>query len=367
MTTSLLQRILGTSIVFEHDPGELDIWLSALPKFPPEADLASRATLLTQQIYLLSFVDDAFRRTTRTPYRYLEESMSLVPDHFSPAKPYEMISPVLMTMLEQLKAKLLGELLSTDAAGVVMGWLRRVILGMSGKMRNVIFLEAVTACVEATLEEAKMRGQSRGGLKGVLEGMKEDLKRVFGPLDEIRLAQEGPWRSRFDLVARDSPIRRRGQRFEADRRAVRVFLDDHCRSRPPCRVWAQSSFERTMLKIEDIEQSWTAIQALIASASDSSLSRMGGFTVHLLRSPSTTERKRLSLKVIERCLGKISSKILADRFKAIVFDAPEVQKLFNGSPGDDHRNRKSDRVPALIVVADHRRRSREHRSPLARG
>lgn len=192
MTVSLLHRILGASILFEHDPGELDIWLSALPKLPPDADLATRATLLTQQIYLLAFVDDAVRRTMRTPYRYLEESMSLVTGYFSPAKPYELISPVLMTVLEQLNAKILGELLSTEAAGVVMCWLRRVMLGLSGKMRNAIFLEAVTACVKATLEEAKMKGQSRAGLKAISVGMKNDLKQVFGLSDKIRLAQEGP-------------------------------------------------------------------------------------------------------------------------------------------------------------------------------
>ena len=105
-----------------------------------------------------------------------------------------------------------------------------------------------------------------------------------------------------------------------------------------------------MLKMQVGPEQWTTIQAITGSASDSSLSRMGCFTVHLLRSPCITERKWLYLGVIELCLRKISRKDLADRFKAIVFDAPIIQKLLTGFAGDDHRDRKSNRVPAMINV-----------------
>jgi len=180
MTTSLLNNLLLPSILFEHDSGELEIWLGALPKLPPDADVSSRAKLLTQHVHLLSFLDDCIRRAIRTPYKYIEESLSLVPDYFSPSKPYEMICPVLMTILEQLNAKIIGELISTEAAGVVMCWLKRVMLGLSGKMRDGQFLAAVLRRTGRTLEEARAKGQIRIGLAAVLKGMKSDMMRILG-------------------------------------------------------------------------------------------------------------------------------------------------------------------------------------------
>ncbi len=192
MTTALLHRLLLSSILFDHDQGELDIWLSALPRLSQDADLASRATLLTQQIYLLSFLDDCFRRAIKTPYRYIDDSMPLVPDYFSPSKPHEMVCPVIMTVLEQLNAKILGELISTDAAGVVMCWLRRAMLGLSGKMRDGKFLEAVVGRLRETLDAAKEKGQSRTGLRAVLKGIRDELHTVFGSVEGMEVDGEGP-------------------------------------------------------------------------------------------------------------------------------------------------------------------------------
>ena len=115
--------------------------------------------------------------------------MALVPDYFSPTKPYEMISPLLMTVLEQLNAKILGELMSTEAAGVVMCWWRRVLLGLTGKMRDGKFLEAIVERVETTLQVAREKVQARMGLGAVLAGMMTDMKTIFGA--KIALAVNG--------------------------------------------------------------------------------------------------------------------------------------------------------------------------------
>lgn len=113
--------------------------------------------------------------------------MSLIPEYFSPSREHEMISPLLMTILEQFKAKVLGELMSTEAAGVVLCWLRRVVLGLSGKMGDATFLEAVVGRIEATLRAASEKGQARLGLGKVLTGMKEDMKRLFGSLEQTEV------------------------------------------------------------------------------------------------------------------------------------------------------------------------------------
>jgi nucleolar pre-ribosomal-associated protein 1 len=181
MTTHLLERLLSESILFDHDPSESEIWLSALPRLDPSFDLETKARFTIQQVNLLSFLDDVVRRTIKTPYRYIEDNQLFISDplYFSPTKPWEMISPLMSCVMEQFKAKILGELIATDAAAVVLGYIKRVVVGLAGKVKDQRWLDGLLGGFDSVVKEAKGKGQARIGLSGLLEEMRRDLRRVF--------------------------------------------------------------------------------------------------------------------------------------------------------------------------------------------
>jgi nucleolar pre-ribosomal-associated protein 1 len=190
MTTSLLRKLLLVSIMFEHDHGELEIWLDALPALSSAGDITQRAFLIAQQIHLLSFLDECVRRCMKTPFRYIEDVTSLVPDYFSPMeRPHELITPLIMTIVEQLRAKIMGQLISTEAAGVVMGYLKRVIVGLSGKMTDGRWLLALLSNVEEAVKAAREKGQERKGLLGSVQQIQIALVQIFGG-QQVEVAEE---------------------------------------------------------------------------------------------------------------------------------------------------------------------------------
>lgn len=171
MTTTLLERLLHPSLLFEHDPTELNIWLDALPVIAE----GYGAMFTAQQVYLLSFVDECVRRCTKTAHRYIEEAAAV-----APLTPRETASPLLMTMVEQLRAKLLGMHIATEAAAVVANYLRRVLIGLLSKQSNTGFVEAITQRLIEAVDEAKGRGQPRHGLSEVLSQITADLGVING-------------------------------------------------------------------------------------------------------------------------------------------------------------------------------------------
>lgn len=85
-----------------------------------------------------------------------------------------------MAILEQFHAKVQGQLIATDAAVVVLGYLRRVMLGIMGKMDDPKFVNTVLAKLEETCEAAKTKGQERPGLETIIRAMRHDGTLVFG-------------------------------------------------------------------------------------------------------------------------------------------------------------------------------------------
>ena len=186
MTTSLLDRLLLNSIMFEHDHGELEIWLQALPSLAGVEDISQRAFLIAQQIHLLSFLDECVRRCMKTPYRYIEDTLTLVPDYFEPmTKPYQLVSPLVMVVFEQLRAKVFGELIATEAAGVVLGYLKRVVLGLCGKMKDGQWLVELVTKLESVVKDARGKGQERKGLLGSVQDIQMVLSTVFAGKQQV--------------------------------------------------------------------------------------------------------------------------------------------------------------------------------------
>ncbi|KAF9289666.1 hypothetical protein BGZ68_008857 [Mortierella alpina] len=120
LTRRLIAKLLGESILFQHDPSEANIWIEAIP-----TTNHGQSHLTTDQLAFLQFFDDCVARCLRTPYKYVDQSsviLKAVQDsvvmathqnqdnsiansiadsqHQNFAQQY---SPLLMTMLEQFQ------------------------------------------------------------------------------------------------------------------------------------------------------------------------------------------------------------------------------------------------------------------------
>ncbi|WWC58327.1 uncharacterized protein I303_100867 [Kwoniella dejecticola CBS 10117] len=308
-TVVLLEHLLVPTLLFEHDPSELTIWLEALPR---ASDNYSGPMLLAQQIHLLSFLDDCFRRAIKLPYRYLEDSFAIVPDYFEYSRPTEMISPVLMAILEQLGAKIMGQLISTEAAGVVLVYMRRIILGLAGKSKDFQFLSAIIARFEEMLDKAKGAGQARIGLLDVIQDMKDDLALIQGKRSSKKAKAIDP----------------EGHRLREE--------DD----------WTARSFEQSCLSLSSAD--WAEPKTLdmfatsfIKIASEDSVVRWTKFLLHCI-SPkkgvlATSEAKRTALSLLNISLGRLFDRHRSNAVKIAIFENSFVKDLYLTAKGDEYR------------------------------
>jgi hypothetical protein len=160
--SSLITRLLSSSVLFEHDPSEIGIWLEA---FETSSQSTSDSSLSTEHETFLQFFDDSLRRCLKTPYKYIEDSLHFLSssnDDSTPLVPTEVSSPLLLTMLEQLAAKVKAKLLADEEARWVAGFIERIGLGLVGKQRNLDFAREVARRVDAVKE-------GLGGLNGKLD------------------------------------------------------------------------------------------------------------------------------------------------------------------------------------------------------
>ncbi|KAG0273711.1 hypothetical protein BGZ95_010495 [Linnemannia exigua] len=118
LTRRLLSKLLGESILFQHDPSEASLWIEAIP-----TSNYGRAQLAGDQNQFLHFFDDCVARCLKTPYKYVDQSSAIMKalqdtsamdvdatsdvrlslsnsQHQDVAQPF---SPLLMTLLEQFQ------------------------------------------------------------------------------------------------------------------------------------------------------------------------------------------------------------------------------------------------------------------------
>ncbi|CAO3573240.1 unnamed protein product [Mortierella alpina] len=120
LTRRLIAKLLGESILFQHDPSEANLWIEAIP-----TTNYGQSQLTQDQVSFLQFFDDCVARCLRTPYKYVDQSSVIlktvqdavamaahqdrdssiaqciaVSQHQNFAQQY---SPLLMTMLEQFQ------------------------------------------------------------------------------------------------------------------------------------------------------------------------------------------------------------------------------------------------------------------------
>lgn len=155
--TSLLSGALRDSLLFQHDPEELELWLDALPRTvrSPDAKCPDGTPLVDDREGVIKFLDDCMQRCGKTPYRYLEEldaffeSAAVVckgdnADE-TPLAPMgsRVASPLMMTVLEQISAKVNNNTLVPSDALALMRYIRYITVSLLGNQYGLAFCRGI--------------------------------------------------------------------------------------------------------------------------------------------------------------------------------------------------------------------------------
>jgi len=103
---------------------------------------------------VVDFLDDCVQRCLKTPYRYLEEKDALARSvlqnvtedegHRVLSDHHEVLcSPVLITVLDQLGAKIANNLLTPSDVLAITTFIRKLVFNLSSKQHNLVFLSAI--------------------------------------------------------------------------------------------------------------------------------------------------------------------------------------------------------------------------------
>ncbi|KAA1478653.1 hypothetical protein DENSPDRAFT_692792 [Dentipellis sp. KUC8613] len=158
-TEALLKRVLSESVLFQHDADEVYLWLSAVHPLcrPTQNEAPDGAPLTDEGNAVITFLDDCIQRCLKTPYKYIEGLQALVPEDDTAVQESDNHpSPVIMTLLEQLNAKIAGRLLSASDALAVASFLRRLLVKLAGKELDLRFLRACADRFTAAVAREKL-------------------------------------------------------------------------------------------------------------------------------------------------------------------------------------------------------------------
>ncbi|KAH8115698.1 ribosome 60S biogenesis N-terminal-domain-containing protein [Phellopilus nigrolimitatus] len=142
--TSLLTHALRDSLLFQHDHEELHLWLDALPSTvrSPGVESPDDAPLTDERESVVAFLDECMQRCAKTPHRYLEELDVLVTVDLCRSTN---ASPVVVTVLEQLSAKMRSSLLTPSDALALTTYVRKVVVSLLGKQPDLVLCQSIAA------------------------------------------------------------------------------------------------------------------------------------------------------------------------------------------------------------------------------
>lgn len=134
-----MTTLLGRSILFEHDAPELDLWLAALPRARPTGD---------ERGAVLRALDAGVQECLRDPYKYVEHAGRLVGEGSAAYGPRTLPSPLLAVLLELLARGQVDE----DAVLPMVGFVRRLAVGLLGKQPDVAYVEGLAGKLEKDVD-----------------------------------------------------------------------------------------------------------------------------------------------------------------------------------------------------------------------
>ncbi|KAF8994562.1 ribosome 60S biogenesis N-terminal-domain-containing protein [Cyathus striatus] len=148
---SLVSHLLSTSTLFsESSSEEAALWLASLPRTTRSADSESPdgAKLSDEPQAVITFLDDCVFRCLKVVYKYLEELDGLCKveeGERSESHP----SPLLMTVLEQLEAKVSRRLLTPSDALALATFVRKLVLRLCSLLSDLRLVRAFVEKIDS--------------------------------------------------------------------------------------------------------------------------------------------------------------------------------------------------------------------------
>ncbi|PSR72606.1 hypothetical protein PHLCEN_2v11530 [Hermanssonia centrifuga] len=169
--SALLRHTLSSTINFQHDADEVDLWLRSLPsiKRASDAEAPDGTPLTSEEEAVISCLDDCAQRCMKTPYRYVEGLQALWSPHKSHAeaeagdshpiidRPDLFPSPMLITILEQMEARFNGNLLPPSDALAIVTYIRKLTLNLAGKVWSLGILHAIAKRIKDMTNSITLR------------------------------------------------------------------------------------------------------------------------------------------------------------------------------------------------------------------
>lgn len=198
----LLQHVLSESVLFQEDPNEVEIWFSALPLHFVRRGHGTEAPCgapLTDEVdAIVSFLDDCAQRCLKTPYRYMEAMTALVQSSTPTPDIHRgelFASPLLMTVLEQVIAKVSGRLMTPSDTLAVFSFVRRLLVMLAAKQDDSAYHNFLVILDQ--LDSSVTAGQPFPDHPSICFGMRRELSIARACLrhlrdDSCRRAIEGP-------------------------------------------------------------------------------------------------------------------------------------------------------------------------------
>ncbi|KAF9046067.1 hypothetical protein BDZ89DRAFT_1155358 [Hymenopellis radicata] len=147
----LIQHLLPNSILFQHSTDEVELWLVSLPttKRSPSAEAPDGTPLTDEGEGVLVFLDECIQRCLKTPYRYIEEMKKVAFSHSYP-------SPLLMTVKEQLAAKLGAKTLTASDTLSLATFIRKLVFRLHTTDLDGSFIRCYVEQIDSILSDAHL-------------------------------------------------------------------------------------------------------------------------------------------------------------------------------------------------------------------
>ncbi len=181
-TRDLLQDMIGSSILFEHDPHELALWLQALPG-TRDPSIPAPAALVLYQTHLLDFLDDCARRCMKTPFRYAELAAQFAEGTESASRADSRPSLLIFAVFEQLEAKIGGHHISSDGALSVILFVKLLALLLLEKGVGSVYSSSLITNLRKLVDRAaEKRGADLGTLRLAADSAEHQILEACGTL-----------------------------------------------------------------------------------------------------------------------------------------------------------------------------------------
>ena len=185
----LLQHVLSESVLFQEDPNEVEAWLAALPfhfvRRGQRTESPDGAPLTDEVEAVVAFLDDCAQRCLKTPYRYMEAMSDLVQSSTPDVhRGDSFASPLLMTVLEQILAKVGGRLMTPSDTLAVFTFVRRLLVMLALKQEDSGYYNLLAILNQ--LDGSIATGQPFPDYPSIGFGMKRELSIAKACLRHLR-------------------------------------------------------------------------------------------------------------------------------------------------------------------------------------